>query len=186
MSERRLLGNIKIVVSRRRTIESLALVTIRTVLPTVTIITVIFGVTLTVPMVRAARPIPVTSALAVIVSVTVPTVVLARRIIASAAAGRRRASTPRGASATTSVTVASRFEAPGSRRRSTSPLNLQNVIAPDALVVHLMVGIIGITTVLVLNESEEPGRRRPGCGNIAANQSAVAIRFKVSILQNTL
>lgn len=158
MSERRLLGNIKIVVSRRRTIESctqsepkssgsrvgrhtLALVTIRTVLPTVTIITVIFGVTLTVPavwlacaslerqiknvpMVRAARPIPVTSALAVIVSVTVPTVVLARRIIASAAAGRRRASTPRGASATTSVTVASRFEAPGSRRRSTSPLML--------------------------------------------------------------
>jgi hypothetical protein len=33
-------------------------------------------------------------------------------------------------------------------------LNLQNVIAADALVVHLMVGIISIATVLVLNKSE--------------------------------
>jgi hypothetical protein len=146
LSERRLLGDVKVVMSRRRAIESctlselksigtrvgkhtLALVTISTVLPSVTIITVILGVTLTVPavllacalledqtgnipMVRAARAIPVTSALAVIVSVTVPTVVLARRIIASAAAGRRRASTSGRASATTSVTVASRFKAP--------------------------------------------------------------------------
>lgn len=146
LSESRLLGNVKIVVSRRRAVESctrselkstgprvgkhtLTLVTIRTVLPSVTIITVILGVTLTVPavwlacaslghqiknipMIRAARAIPVTSALAVIVSVTVPTVVLARRIIACTAAGRRRASTSRRASTTTSVTVASRFKAP--------------------------------------------------------------------------
>jgi hypothetical protein len=36
----------------------------------------------------------------------------------------------------------------------TAYLNLQYVIATDALVVHLMVGIISITTVLVLNKSE--------------------------------
>jgi len=40
-----------------------------------------------------------------------------------------------------------------------------------------MVGIISIATVLVLNKSEEPGRCRPGCGNIAANQSAVAFEL---------
>ena len=33
-------------------------------------------------------------------------------------------------------------------------LNLQQVIAADALVVHLVVRVISITTVLVLNESE--------------------------------
>lgn len=37
-------------------------------------------------------------------------------------------------------------------------LNLQQVVAADALVVHLMVSIIGITAALVLDEGE-PARK---------------------------
>lgn len=40
-------------------------------------------------------------------------------------------------------------------------LNLQQVIAADALVVHLVVGVIGIATALVLDESEAAGLLAP-------------------------
>jgi hypothetical protein len=33
-------------------------------------------------------------------------------------------------------------------------LNLQKVVAANALVVHLVVGIVGVTAALVLNEGE--------------------------------
>lgn len=39
-------------------------------------------------------------------------------------------------------------------RLISSYLNLQEVIATDALIVHLVVGIVGITTALVLDKGE--------------------------------
>jgi hypothetical protein len=78
-----------------------------------------------------------------------------------------RATTARRSAVTAAVTT--RVETPGSRRRSSSPLircenaidaeqsdntylNLQQVIATDPLVVHLMVRIISIATALILHE----------------------------------
>lgn len=72
-----------------------------------------------------------------------------------------------------------------------SYLDLQEVIATDALVVHLVVGVIGIATTLVLDEGEaagllEPcgrvqgmrysqaGGRRARGGDVAADQAAVS------------
>lgn len=121
---------------------------------------------------------------AVIVAVT--TVVLARRVAIATATARRLATTgaARGAVAVTTVTatitatvpgaIAAGVEAPRSGWWSASPLwivshgarmlfgkhiiylNLQEVVATDALVVHLVIGIIGIASVLVFDKSK-PG-----------------------------
>jgi hypothetical protein len=42
--------------------------------------------------------------------------------------------------------------------RAKTYLNLQEIIPANTLVVHLMVGIVGITAAFVLNKSE-PGER---------------------------
>jgi len=74
-------------------------------------------------------------------------------------------------------------------------LDLQDVVTANALVVHIMVGFIRVATVLILNEREpthsqvstekqgeseeedilQSAARRTRGGNIAANQSAIAI-----------
>lgn len=41
-------------------------------------------------------------------------------------------------------------------------LNLQQVIAANALVVHLVVGVVSIATALILDESEPAGLLEPG------------------------
>jgi hypothetical protein len=160
-------------VSRRRAVHRFALIAVSTVLPSVAVVTLILRITLTVTMIRAARTIPVTSALAVIVSVTIPTFVLTRRVIAGAATRRRRTSTTGRAStsttSTTTFTITTGLKPPGGRRRSAGPFDFEDIITTDALVVHLVVGIISITSVLVLNESEQTAGRRPGGRNVAAN-----------------
>lgn len=45
-----------------------------------------------------------------------------------------------------------------SKHITSTYLDLQDVIAADALVVHLMVGIISVTSVLVLDEGEATRR----------------------------
>lgn len=47
-----------------------------------------------------------------------------------------------------------------SRLRQTY-LDLQQVVAADALVVHLMIGIIGVATAFVLDESKAAGQLAP-------------------------
>jgi hypothetical protein len=116
--------------------------------------------------------------------VALSTIILARREFATTATTRRAATRTLAArrtipaTATTLATlatlstraVAARIKAPRSRGWSTSPLlhvrsikiaelelvylNLQQVVATDALVVHLVVRIVSITAALILNESE--------------------------------
>lgn len=70
-------------------------------------------------------------------------------------------------------------------------LDLQQVIAADALVVHLVIRVIGIAARLVFHEGEAAGRLEPGSrrrartnsqstrggarsGNVAADKAAIA------------
>jgi predicted nuclease with RNAse H fold len=61
-------------------------------------------------------------------------------------------------------------------------LDLQNIIAAKALVVHLVVGVIGIATALVFDKGKEAARGRTRGGNVAANEAPVANR-KVSTMR---
>jgi hypothetical protein len=121
----RLLSDIEVLMSGRRTVERLSVIPISTVLPAVTVLTIILRITLAITMVRATGTVPVTSTLTVIVSVTIPAFVLTRRIIASAATRGRRTSPSWGASSTTtSITITARLKSPRGRGRCASPLNL--------------------------------------------------------------
>jgi hypothetical protein len=111
--------------------------------------------------VRAPRPIAITA-----VIVALAAVVLARRESLTVAT-RGGAATTRGALAASTIAtlgtlttraVAARVEAPRCGGRGACPLDLQQVIAADALVVHLMVRVIGIATALVLHKGEQPAR----------------------------
>ena len=53
-------------------------------------------------------------------------------------------------------------------------LDLQNIIASEALVVHLVVGVIGIAAALVFDKGKEAARGRTRGRNVAADESAVA------------
>lgn len=71
------------------------------------------------PAVRRSRAIASVTAVTVIITITLATVILARRVVASASgAGSPAARRTRRAA----VAVAARIEAPGRRRRSAGPL----------------------------------------------------------------
>lgn len=74
-----------------------------------------------IPRFRAARAIAVAAALPVVVAVTVAAIILAGGVVAGAAAGGRRPAAA-GRTGTATVTIAARFEAPGSRWRGSGPL----------------------------------------------------------------
>jgi membrane protein implicated in regulation of membrane protease activity len=101
-----LLRNIKIIMSWRRwAVKSFSVVSISTVLPSVTVIAFILDVTIAVPVVGTTGTVAVAATVAIIVPITVATLVLARRILPSAATGGRRASTTR-RSSTATITIA--------------------------------------------------------------------------------
>ena len=54
-----------------------------------------------------------------------------------------------------------------------SYLDLQEVIATDALVVHLVVRVIGVTTRLVFDEGEAAGLLEPG--SLAAGEGQLTV-----------
>lgn len=107
---------------------------------------------------------------AVVVAFT--TVILPGRVVATAATGRGGAAATAGGGVAPAGAVTTRVEAPRSGRRRAGPLqlrqrcsmqvrgsggtylDLQQVITTDALVVHLVIGIISITARLILNECE--------------------------------
>jgi hypothetical protein len=72
-----------------------------------------------------------------------------------------------------SITARARVKAPRSRWRSACPLNLQQIIAADTLVVHLMVSIIGIAAALVFNESEKTAGGSARGRDITANKAPI-------------
>lgn len=123
------------------------------------------------PAVRTARAVTSVAAFAVVVTVAVTTIVLSGGVVAGAATGRGRAAPAGRRAAGGTLAVPARVEAPGGGRRSASPLrtcqdrtgrpvvassylDLQDVVAADALVVHLMVSIVSVATVLILDEGK--------------------------------
>ena len=121
------------------------------------------------PVVWAARAVSVT---AVVITITVTSIVLdARRIITTASA-RRWGATAWRTSCWSTLTITAGVEAPRGRWRCASPLqsslvdethewkncspylNLQEVIASDTLVVHLVVSIVGVAAALILDKCE--------------------------------
>lgn len=180
LQETRLLGDIEVVMGRRRAVQGLSLVTVNTVLPSVTVIALILGITLTVPVVGAARAVPIAAAVSVVVAVSVTSLVLAGRVFASAATRGGRTSPSGRAATTTTVPVATGLETPGCGRRSAGPLDLQDVVTANALVVHLVVSIISIATILILDEREETARCRPRSWNVATYKATIAANKCVS------
>jgi hypothetical protein len=75
--------------------------------------------------------------------------------------------------ALTTGAVTSGIETPRRRWRCTCPLDLQQVVAADALVVHLVVRIIGIASRLVFHKGEEPRRSRTGSRNVATDKATI-------------
>jgi hypothetical protein len=122
------------------------------------------------PRIGATRSIAGIASITVVVAVAVTAVVLARRIVASAPSGTGRTTTRRTARCAIPVAVAvGTIEAPRGRWGGTGPLELlsaegprvqacdtylyfQDVVAADALVVHLMICVISIAAVLILNK----------------------------------
>ena len=124
-----------------------------------------------IPMIGAARAVAaVTTRVPIVVSVAIPTIVLARGVIS---ATRRRRPAPPWRAARRTLAVATRVEPPRCRRRGASPLercrsaeqnkqqssararshlDLQDVVTTNTLVVHVVIGIVGIATVLILNK----------------------------------
>jgi hypothetical protein len=82
-------------------------------------------------------------------------------------------------------------------------LDLQNIVASDALVMHIMISFIGIATILIFDkceaESDEPacwfvvgGRRclqsaagRSGGRNVTADKTAIANTQSLSVFHRT-
>lgn len=150
------------------------------------------GCLIHVPSVRAARAVAVAAAVPVVVAIAVTAVLLARGVVAGAAAGRWGTTTTGRAGAAT-VAVPARLEAPRGRRGSTSPLatsvstrhtkyrawhtnlNLQDVITAEALVMHLVVGIIGITSILVLHKGEAVPCRQRLSSHVATTKRVLTV-----------
>ena len=176
--------------------------------------------TITVPAITIAITALIVTVTVTTVIVTVATLVVAliaviptRRVISSAARGGRASSAGRSA-LTTTLTARAGIKSPRSRGGCTRPLwkksvtspklpkiqcdqgetylNLQKIIASNALVVHLMVGIISVTTALVLDEGKpekllrqgerddvmeyniQSARRCSGSWNVTANKATIA------------
>jgi hypothetical protein len=142
-------------------------------------ITVTVFLDITISIIRAAGTVTVSS-LVVSVAVTAVTIILARGIITTTATtGRRRSSrSTRRTTRWSTLTISASVEAPGSRRRCASPLDFQDVVPAKALVVHLMVGIIRITSILILHEGEsETTGSSTGSRNVTADKSTIAFEF---------
>jgi len=163
-----LFGNIQVVMGRRRAVERLPLVPISAILASVAVITVVLNVAITVPCIWAPGPVAIASAVTIIVAVAVPAIILTRRIITGAAPGRRGPTTTRRTRSAT-ITVTTRLKPPRSRRRSACPLDLQDIVTADALVVHLVISIVRIAAILILDKRKESARRRARSGNIATD-----------------
>jgi hypothetical protein len=172
-------GDVEVVVGRPvRAVDGLPVVSVGAVLATVAIVTVtvVLGVAVAVAAaVRAARAVTGVAAVTVViaVAVTVTTIILARGVVATARARRPAA----GRRATRATVPIAAVEAPRSRRRSASPLDLQDIVAADTLVMHVMVRVIRIAAILVLYEGEQPAAGRPRSRNVTADQAAIALEF---------
>jgi hypothetical protein len=149
------------------------------------LVTVTLFLDVTISVIRAARTITVPS-LVVTVTISVSAVILAWRIVTtSAATGRRRrsATTTRRTTTWCTLAVSARIESPGSRRRSSGPLDLQDIISSEALVVHFVVCIVCVTSVLIFNKSEPKTTCSSSrCRNVAADKAAIAVIYPVRIL----
>jgi hypothetical protein len=175
-------GDVEVVMGRPvGTVDGLPVVAVGPVLAAVAVVTVAVAVAdilhLTIAIaetIGATRAITGVAAIAVIVTVAVATIVLPRRVVAATRAGRP--TTGRRAARAT-LPLRGAVKAPRSRGGSTSPLDLQNVVATDTLVVHIMVGVIGIAAVLVLDERKESAAGGPGGRDITADQAAIALEF---------
>jgi hypothetical protein len=152
-------------------------VTTVTVAAIATVATVALAILLSVAVLHLAVAVVWGSGAVAItaVVVTLAAIVLAGRVVSPASAGGDAAATGRAVADAGSATLtgSAGIEAPGCGRRSTSPLwirrleicnghgpprqtylDLQQVIAADALVVHLMVRVVSIATALVFDECE--------------------------------
>jgi small-conductance mechanosensitive channel len=121
--------------------------------------------------------ITVTTLVVTVCTIVIPfvAVVPSGRVVTAAAARGGGAATARRSAVTTAITA--RVESPGGGRGSTSPLDLQEIITPNALVVHLVVGIIGITAALVLDKGKQSAGRSAWCRNVATNEATIAFEF---------
>ena len=181
---RLLVCDVQIIISRRRRLHDaipiLAVITIGAVITAVTVIAVVLVVAVTVAMVRApgavASVTTVTAGVAVpiVVPIAVAAVVLAGRVIATAASGGG-AATARAGAAGSALAVATRVEAPRCRGRGTSPLDLQDVIATNTLVMHVVVRLVGVAAVLILYKCKQTAAGRAGSRNVTTDEAAVAI-----------
>jgi len=159
-----------------RAVEGLPVVPVGAVLAAIPVVTVALVLDIALPLtIRAARAVAGVAAVAVIVTVTiaVAAVILARRVVSSTTSGARAAATRRRA-ARSAVAIGA-VKSPRSRRGCAGPLNLQDIVTTDALVVHIMIGVIGITAVLVLDKSKQPAASAARGGNVAANKPAVSV-----------
>jgi hypothetical protein len=165
-----LLSSVELVVSRRRGVHGFAVVGISCVPIIVASVPIIFHVAITVSISWATGATTVVEV--PIPSITVSAFVFAGRVVSAARRGRAIAASWRRSiasltrftavtavttlAATLATTAASSFIPPSSRWRSSSPLDLNHIVSTDALVMHLVVGIIGIAAALVLDKGEQP------------------------------
>jgi hypothetical protein len=167
-------GDIEIVVGRPvGAVDGLPVVSIRAILATVALVTVAVVLGVTVPItIRATRAVAGIAAITVVVTVpvAVAAIVLPRRVVATT--GARRPTAWRRAARSTLPFAA--VEPPRSGRRGTSPLDLQHIVAADALVVHIMIRVVRIAAILVLHESKQPAAGGPRSRDVTTDQTAVA------------
>lgn len=65
-------------------------------------------------------------------------------------------------------------------------LNLQDVVATDGLVVHLMVGVVSVPATLVLDKSEQSAGSAAGSRNVTADKTAVTMTVSECFLEQSL
>lgn len=167
-----LLRGVKVVVNWRWAVQGLAVIAVCAVLTAIAVVPVVPLPIVAVTAVRGSRAVASVTAVALVIAVTLATVILARRVVASAP-GARSPAARRTRRATVAITA--RIEAPRRRRRSSGPLDLQDVVTSDPLIMHVVISIIGISTVLVLHKREQPARGRTRRRNVATNEPAIAV-----------
>jgi hypothetical protein len=59
-------------------------------------------------------------------------------------------------------------------------LYLEQIIAADPLIVHLVICIVRITAALVLDESKKSARRSTRCWDIAPNEASISVKVLIS------
>jgi len=148
-------------------------------------ITTILHVTVAITVIRTSGTIAIA---AIVIAIT--SVIAARRIRFATTTWRHTASTTTRRTVATRGTITTGVETPGSGGRSTSPLwnvrtvllsnkdrtylDLQNIIATKAFVVHLVVGVISIATAFVFDKGKEATRGRTRGRNVTTDEAAVA------------